>query len=277
MAFGGAATDLLLPARVHKALGNARIGGMIHYRASIGSTNDLARRLGQQGESDGCVVVAEEQTCGRGRRHRHWVSPAGRGLYLSVLLRPPTSAAAAGPASQLAAGIAVAEALAGFVPQTPTLRWPNDCYCGNRKLAGVLVEAEVTGLGLDFLVCGIGVNVNHVAEDFPGDIRNRVTSLRMLNGHRTDRFPVLVELLRSLQRWDDVWRRHGIGPIRERWLELSPATRGGEVEVRTDTELLRGVAAGLSASGQLRVQVSGRVREITVGEVVRLNRPAGIA
>jgi len=267
-----AAADLLLPSRITSVLGDHRIGASVYYESSVDSTNRLARELGRRGAEEGMVVVAEEQTAGRGRRQRGWVSPARKGVYLSVLLRPSAPTADAGPAVQLAAGIAVAECLAMFASQQLILRWPNDCYCGDRKLAGILVESEVTGSSLDFLVCGIGINVNHEEEDFPADLRTRVTSLRMLSGHPQPRLPVLVSLLQSLERWDDVWRGHGLGPVIERWQELSPESRSGYVEVRTDGGLVCGVAAGLSPTGGLYVDVDdqGR-REITVGELVRLS------
>jgi len=217
--------------------------------------------------------VADSQTAGRGRRRRPWLSPAGKGIYVSVLLRPPGDASEAGVAVQLAAGIALAEALAPRLPRRPSLRWPNDCYCNDRKLAGVLVEAGATGERLDFVVCGVGVNVNQAAEDFPAQLRGRATSLRLLVGHAQGRLPIVVDLLKALDGWESVWRRHGLEPIRQRWLELSPETRGGRVEVKTEAGRIRGTAAGLSRTGALRVQAGDELHEITVGELVR-SRPA---
>ncbi len=266
------AADLLLPARVTSARGDARIGATVRYETSVDSTNRLARELGRQGAMDGLVVLAEEQTAGRGRRQRRWVSPAGKGIYLSVLLRPVAPAAEAGTAAQLVAGIAVAESLAVHAGRSLMLRWPNDCYWGDRKMAGVLVESEVTGGTLDFLVCGMGINVNHEEGDFPADLRARVTSLCMLSGHPRPRLPVVVSLLQALEYWDDVWRKHGLRPVIERWLELSPESRGSYVEIQTDQGLMRGVAAGLSPTGGLYVEDEKRNRrEITVGELVRLS------
>ena len=269
----GSGVDLLTPERVRAAAGDCRFGQVVHHRSTVDSTNELARALGRQGEVDGAVVIADEQTAGRGRRRRRWVSPAGAGLYLSVILRPPFPASESGSAVQLAAGIAVAEAVQRSVSSPVVLRWPNDCYVDDRKIAGVLVEAETTGAGLDFLVCGIGVNVNHDERDFPAQLRDRATSVRMLLGHAVARLPLLGELLRSLDTWEAAWRRHGLTPIRERWLELSPESSGGRVEVQTDSGLLSGRAVGLSDDGRLRVEDDGTVHEIRVGEVVRM-RPA---
>jgi len=114
--------------------------------------------------------------------------------------------------------------------------------------------------------------VNHEEEDFAVDLRARVTSLRMTSGQPQPRLPVLVSLLQALERWDDVWRRHGLSPVIERWLELSPESRGGYVEIQTQHGLIRGVAAGLSPTGGLYVDDDRQDRhEIIVGELVRLS------
>ena len=115
-----------------------------------------------------------------------------------MLLRPEFPAAESGPAVQLAAGIAVAESIADVLPQPPTLRWPNDCYIGDRKIAGVLVEAESSGRSIDFLVCGVGINVNQGADDFPEQLRDVTTSLRLQLGHESSRLSLLTRLLRAL-------------------------------------------------------------------------------
>ena len=257
-------------ASVSNAFPERRFGRVVHYRASVDSTNRLARQLGEAGAPDGTLVVADEQTAGRGRRQRTWVSPPGAGLYASVVIRPPFAAAESGPAIQLAAGIAVAEALDEFLPEKPSLRWPNDCFVRERKIAGVLVEAETTGRGFDFLVCGMGINVNHEANDFPPDVRGRATSLALQVGHRVSRLRVLEALLSALDSWESAWRGHGMGPIRERWLELSPGSVAGRVSVRTDHGLMEGDADGLSDEGYLRIRSEGVVHEIAVGELIRV-------
>lgn len=258
------------------ALPPSRFSQRVHYAARVDSTNEEARRRGRCGEPDGALVIADEQTAGRGRRQRRWVSPPGAGLYASLLLRPELAAPESGAAVQLVAGIAVAEALEGFLQGGLELRWPNDCDCDGRKIAGVLVEAESGGRGeaaFDFLVCGVGINVNHGAEDFPGDLRDGATSIRLQVGHRVRRIDVLAALLGAFDEWEAVWRSRGLGPIRERWLELSPQTESGAVRVQTEARVIDGVAAGLSEDGRLRVRVGEELREIAVGELVRA-RPA---
>lgn len=254
------------------ALPPSRFSQRVHHAACVDSTNEVARRLGREGEPDGVLVLADEQTAGRGRRRRRWVSPAGAGLYASLLLRPEFAAPESGAAVQLVAGIAAAEALEHFLSATVELRWPNDCDVAGRKIAGVLVEAESSGrsdTAFDFLVCGIGINVNHDAEDFPIELRDHATSIRLQVGHRVRRLDVLAALLAAFDEWESVWRRRGLAPIRGRWLELSPQTVNGSVRVQTDDGVINGVAAGLSQDGRLQVMVGEELREIAVGELVR--------
>lgn len=259
--------------RALAALPPGRFTTHVHHFERVDSTNQIARRLGREGAPDATVVVADEQTAGRGRRQRRWISPPGAGLYVSILLRPRSAPPEAGAAVQLIAGVAVAELLEALLPTAPVLRWPNDCYVGERKIAGVLVEAETSGEGFDFLVCGIGINVNQTAEDFPDDLRQSATSVRLQVGHETRMFALLGDLLHSFDLWEGAWKSYGLVPVCHRWLELSPQTRNGRVSVQTDAGLLEGTADGLSDNGRLRVRTADGVQELTAGEVVRL-RPA---
>ncbi len=260
-------------ANVATALPKSRFSALVHYFGSVDSTNQVARDLGRAGEPDGTVIVADEQTAGRGRRQRRWVSPPGAGLYVSLLLRPEFPAAESGSAVQLLAGIAAAEALGVFLPSAPLLRWPNDCFVLDSKIAGVLVEAETTSRGFDFLVCGIGVNVNHAADDFPPELRGRATSVKLQLGHRVSRLDVLAALLDAFETWESAWRQHGMAPIRERWLELSPESVAGSVSVQTEAGLVEGITDGLTDAGHLRVLADDGAHEISVGELIR-SRPS---
>jgi BirA family biotin operon repressor/biotin-[acetyl-CoA-carboxylase] ligase len=257
-------------ARGLAALPRSRFSTHVHHFERVDSSNQVARRLGRDGAPDGTLVVADEQTAGRGRRQRRWVSPPGAGLYVSLLLRPRSAPPESGAAVQLIAGVAVAELLQALLPTPPALRWPNDCYVSDRKIAGVLVEAETSGEGFDFLVCGIGSNVNHAVEDFPEDLRESATSLRLQVGHETPLIGVLGGLLDSFDLWEGAWQSYGLAPVRQRWLELSPETQHGRVGVQTDAGLLEGTADGLTDDGRLRVRTADGVQVLAAGEVVRL-------
>lgn len=258
-------------ARFRDLAAPSRMARDVVAHQTVASTNTVARELGRAGAGDGTLVLAEEQTAGRGRRRRHWESPAGLGLYASVVLRPPTPSVDYAAAVQLAAGIAVAEALAHVQPHAAELLWPNDCYCLGQKIAGVLVEGEAIGPELDFLVCGFGVNVNQRRADFSDELSG-ATSARLLAGHSIDREDLLVRLMTGMQRWDDIARDAGLPAVIDRWLMLAPSAVGSLVDVCTHHGLLHGRCAGLSSSGGLRVVVDGRTHEVEVGELIRVRR-----
>ena len=259
------------PRRLRDELYGCRLARRVVHRTSVTSTNAVAREIGRSGADSGVLVVADEQTAGRGRRGRSWESPRGRGLYCSVVMPGAAAIEEYSVAVQLGAGVAVAEALASHGVRTQ-LDWPNDCYCEGRKVAGVLVEAEGSGSELDFLVCGIGVNVNQRAGDFDAALRDRATSLRELLGTPVDLTALLAALVRSLESWDEVARNVGIAPIVERWQALTFAQRGMPLTVETTAGILRGHDAGLSPRGGLLLEVDGARRELRVGEVVRTRR-----
>ena len=255
-----------------------RVGQLLQVWNRVTSTNDVARNLGRFRATDGTVVLADEQISGRGRRGRSWASPRGTGIYVSVLLRPQTVTFDYCTAVQFAAGLAVAECLSPCLPTPLELRWPNDCYWDGQKIAGVLVESEGVGAELDFLVVGVGINVNQARRDFPLSLEGRATSLCCASGRRHDRAPLIRAFLEALERWDERVRRCGLQPLIERWLELSPASRGGWVEVEGPGGLVQGTTDGLNAAGALRVRVDGKITEVTIAEVVKLSpsdAPAG--
>jgi BirA family biotin operon repressor/biotin-[acetyl-CoA-carboxylase] ligase len=252
-------------------------GNLIWHR-SVGSTNDVARFAGRSGDADGTLVLAEEQTAGRGRRRRVWHSPPGLGIYATLLIREGSWLER--PAlAQLGTGLAVAEVAAGCSPAEVELIWPNDCYAAGAKIAGVLAEAETTGGAIEFLVCGLGVNVNHRRDQLPEEIRAHAASLAQLGGgahgvdtlDRTDLVIAMIERLRVLRQLSDA---EGPEALVRRWTAMSPSSMDSEVQVDTMGGILSGRTAGLNAEGALRVRPEGSdaITEITVGELVRVRR-----
>jgi len=244
---------LAIPA-VRSAL-ELELGRAIEYRASLPSTHDRARELGGAG-SGPLVVVAEEQTAGRGTRGRSWLAPAGQGLLASWLFRP----APAEPALfALLAGVAVARALDGLGVTGARLKWPNDVEVGRKKVAGALAHATTDGKS-GSLVLGIGVNVHQRRDDFPPDLRESATSLA-LAGHTVDRLSLLVRLTRELDRVADrSERRAALDEWRRRATLL-----GQQVEVLRDGQpAARGIARDIAEDGALIVGderiVAGDVR-----------------
>jgi BirA family transcriptional regulator, biotin operon repressor / biotin---[acetyl-CoA-carboxylase] ligase len=244
-----------------------RIGRALEYAPVIGSTNDRARELLAGADGDGSVVVAEEQTAGRGRRGRTWLSPPGRNLYLSVALEPALAAVDAWRLG-LATALAVAGACESVAPIT--LKWPNDVVAvgDGRKVGGLLVETMVESDRLRGAVLGIGLNVNWRRSEMPADLRERATSLADLHGASVDRVQLLGRILGTLDT-EVAAVESGISPL-ERY-RARCSTLGATVEVETVVGLVTGRALDVDATGALVVEDGdGHRHVVSGGEVTRV-------
>jgi BirA family transcriptional regulator, biotin operon repressor / biotin---[acetyl-CoA-carboxylase] ligase len=193
------AADRLDGDRLRAALGSVRIGCTIVVLDETGSTNDVVRELANKGLPEGLAVFAEHQTAGRGQRGKKWESAPGKGLWLSVLLKP---AIRVGDSARLTAWAArtVALTIEEHCRLNPTIKLPNDIYIDRRKLAGVLVEMRAQPQAAHMAILGIGLNVNQTLEDFPKEIREQATSVAIATGHRQDRNELAIALLQNLDR-----------------------------------------------------------------------------
>ena len=226
--------------------------------ASVGSTNDVAAAL-----PPGSVVVAGQQTAGRGRRGHTWFSPPGAGLYVSVVLAPATARIDPPRATMLltlAAGVAIAEGIAAAAGLATELKWPNDLLAGGRKLAGVLAE----GHG-DIVVLGYGINVMETA--FPPELRDRATSLESELRHTVDRDLVLDETLAALSRRYDDLVDGRFDAILDAWRGRAPRAIGAHVSWITQGVARSGVTCGIDDHGALLVRVDNGVERIISGEI----------
>jgi len=254
-------------ARVAPRLGSLAAG--LRFFETIGSTNDVAldwAAAQPPDRADGLVVIAEEQTAGRGRRGRAWFSPPGSGLYVSIVLAPARAHAADGNRARramslltLAVGVGLAEGVAAATGLQTSLKWPNDVYVSGRKLAGILAEAAAPSV-----VVGFGLNVGAAA--FPPELADRATSLETELGRSVDRFVVLAEALASIAarcadldagRFDailDAWRRRAYRAV------------GARVACGS----IAGVTVGIDDDGALLVKTGERIERIVSGEVTWL-------
>jgi BirA family transcriptional regulator, biotin operon repressor / biotin---[acetyl-CoA-carboxylase] ligase len=191
------------------------VGQCRHALGDVGSTQDELARLAAAGAPDGTVVTAEHQTGGRGRRGRSWSDAPGENVLVSILLRPPVSAAEA-PALSLVGAVAVVDALAATAGIAAGIRWPNDILIEGRKLAGILAEGVTRPDGrLQHALLGIGLNVNQTA--FPPTVRDLATSLRIVTGHAHDRAALLDGLLAALDRRYRQFLSDGFAAMRSDW------------------------------------------------------------
>jgi BirA family biotin operon repressor/biotin-[acetyl-CoA-carboxylase] ligase len=223
-----------------------KIGQEIRRFARCGSTMDEARILALAGAAEGLIVVADEQTAGRGTKGRAWHSPPGAGLYATVLLRP-----ASGPnLVPLAVGVALREAAAETAPAV-RLKWPNDLVWEGRKIAGILCEGGADGLGSRVVLAGIGINVGQAPGDFPPEIEARSASLRMAAGCPVDREGLLARLFGALETWYNILTR-GAGEKIVRAFEAGMIfARGDRISLDAAGARIEGTYLGLDASGGL--------------------------
>ena len=238
--------------------------GRVHHHPRVGSTNDVAATLAAGGAPHGTVVVADEQTAGRGRHGNRWFSPPGTGLYVSVLLRTASS-----PVLTLAAGVAVAEALGRAAGLVAVLEWPNDVVVEaagrRRKVAGILAEASTVGDRVDRVVVGIGINVRDGA--WPPEVASRAGSVEGLTGRPVDVAALLVELLASLAERCGEVESGRVAALLRRWEALAPSSRGAPVEWSVGPDRRRGVTEGVDEQGALIVRVGARRERLSGGEV----------
>ncbi len=222
-------------------------------------------QLGHEGEPHGTLVLAEEQTAGRGRAGRVWHSERASGVYMTALLRPAISPADA-PLLTLMAGLAVRDAIAEQAGVTPDLRWPNDLLLGGKKIGGILTEMHAEPERVRFVIVGIGLNVNHAR--MPDELKAMATSLRMETGRAHSRLELVVRLLRQLESHYNRYLAEGPGPILERFAEASSFARGKRVRIANGRETFEGTTAGLALNGLLQVQRDdGRTETVISGDV----------
>lgn len=234
---------------------------------TVGSTNDVAAEMAGEGAAEGTVVLADEQTAGRGRLGRAWSAPAGSSLSLSMVLRPGHRT---GRLLTLRLGLAAARGIERVLPLSVGLKWPNDLVVRGRKVAGILCEARSTGERVDHVVAGIGVNLRQQDDDWPPELRGRATSLAAAAGRPVETPAVAGAVVAE-------WRAAAAQPA----LTLSPeereAFRRRDVlfgqPVRVDGRPA-GLADGINPDGALRIQGGEGAGEIIAG-TVRVYTPEG--
>lgn len=242
----------------------------VHLFQQVGSTNDLARSLADVGAPTGTTVIAEEQLAGRGRGGKEWASPPGLGIWMTVVLRP-----AALPAPGLLpilVGLAAAEALDEYVrPVRAQVKWPNDVHLAGRKVAGILCEGAWEAGRPGAVVAGIGINAGHSTADFPPELRDVATSIRIAAGWAPPRADVAGVIVRGILRHAAQPPAQLGGALLEA-LHARDALQGREVTV-TGATPVRGIALGITPAGALLVRSEeGALRTIHAG-TVRLAQP----
>lgn len=262
-----AVPDLFIPAEITAGLNTIRIGESVVCYRQTDSTNADAFRLAEEGAPEGTVVLADCQSRGKGRLGRSWESPPGVNLYCSVVLRPPVLPTQAFHLTFLSA-VAVARAIEKTTGLVPAIKWPNDLLVNGRKVAGLLNEMSAETEQVNFVVLGIGVNLNMRPEQFPADLRYPATSLQIEDG-TVDRISFARSLLVALDRLYDAYLSHGYGPVRDEWLSRC-AFLGTVVRVEMPGCIRTGVMEGIDDNGALLLRLGdGSLEKVYAGDVSR--------
>jgi len=260
------APDTLIPAEIQNGLGTRLIGREVVYFEKTDSTNVRAHELGETAAPDGTVVVAEQQSGGKGRRGRHWISPPGVNLYTSVLLRPEIFPRFATQLTFVSA-VAVARAIGEVTGLKPRVKWPNDVLLGGKKVAGLLNEMSAETESINYVILGIGVNLNMRAEQFPTDLRYPATSVALEQGAPVSRLDFARALFRRLDDTYFLYLEKGFQPVVREWEGLCDMI-GGEVEVDYQDRFVRGRAEGLDPDGALMLRLpDGKLERVLAGDV----------
>jgi BirA family biotin operon repressor/biotin-[acetyl-CoA-carboxylase] ligase len=234
----------------------------------IDSTNVYAARLAREGAPAGTVVIADEQTGGKGRLGRSWVSPPGVNLYLSLILRPPVTTVLA-PQLNLLAAVTVADAIIEVSSLTPSIKWPNDVLVDGKKVCGILAEMQTESGVLRSVVLGIGVNVNAPLSAFPPELHDKASSLFLIGGQRIDRAAFTAALLTHLEKFYVLWLEQGFLAVRPAWERHAAALIGKNITVAAPEGTIAGVVVGLDSDGALLLQEGngGMSRRVLAGDV----------
>jgi BirA family transcriptional regulator, biotin operon repressor / biotin---[acetyl-CoA-carboxylase] ligase len=257
--------DVILPDILLAGLKSRVMGKDIHSFKSIGSTNEVAKRLAESGAAEGTLVIAERQIRGRGRLGRTWHSPSGQGLYFSLVLRPRLNFEKM-PALSMVAALSVCRAIENQTQLSVQIKWPNDCFLKGKKVAGILVEISAELDMVSYAILGIGINVNNQPRDFPSDLKSKAISLEMAGCQTVDRAALLRYFLTDFERSYHNFHRYGLRFLGPELVRRS-VVLGKKITINFGNKKISGIATGFDQNGALRLKDREGVRIISAGEV----------
>ncbi len=262
--------NLLLPYEIKRDLKTDFIGKKIYYFPEVDSTNDVAKELAEKGAENGTLIIAQTQRRGKGRNGKKWISPLG-GVWMSIILRPTINPEKA-PQLTLVTGVAVAETLKKQTGLDVKIKWPNDILIDNKKVCGILTEAHAKYNTLDYVIVGIGIDVNMDMELFPQELRKDATSIK----EELEMEVYYVELVqRFLEKFEELYNEFNAEQFPEilrKWRKYSK-TIGSYVEIHKKLgKIVRGEAVGINKQGALILELDdGTLRKVFSGKCIHLN------
>lgn len=258
------APELLSEQAIEEGLSTKVVGRHIVYRERVDSTNNVAKKLADEGAPEGTIVVAEEQTGGRGRINRLFLSPFAKGVWFSLILRPNIPPMEVSKMTLLAA-VAVARAIRHHGLTDCGIKWPNDILVKGRKMVGILTELNGSAEKVNYIIMGIGVNTGITAEDLPKDLQPIITSFAR-EGVRVSRLALLETLLKEIEGLYQTVCREGFAPILAEWRALS-CMLGQDVTVTSIDKTFSGKAVDIDENGNLLVATPEGVEVVMAGDI----------
>ncbi|NMO98015.1 biotin--[acetyl-CoA-carboxylase] ligase [Paenibacillus lemnae] len=248
-------TETPMPLDEHmlaERLKSQKFGRKLHILSTTESTQEDARLLAEQGASEGTVVLAEEQRSGRGRMGKTFYSPFGKGIFMSIILRPEQPVHLVQQLTLLC-GVAVQKAIEKTTGLKAGIKWPNDVLIGSKKVSGILLESKAEDDAVRYCIAGLGISVNIPEEGFPDELKPIATSLKVAGGRSVDRNELIVSTLHELEYLYELYKEQGFQIIADMW-EASSVTLNRRVAVHTPRGITEGTASGLHSSGALLIR-----------------------
>lgn len=259
--------DSLFSYEIREGLKTELIGSHIDFLEQVDSTNLHAKRTAEQGFIDGTVIIADEQLKGKGRLGRTWTSPKGKGIWMSIMLKPCINPSQAAKVTLLTA-CAVNKTIFETCGIDAKIKWPNDIVCNGKKLCGILTEMSAELDEIHYLIVGIGINVNLEKEDLPEELHSTATSIRIEKGANVSRKDLVKSILYNFEvYYKEFLQTESIRTFIAEYREKS-AVIDREVNIISSSAKLKGKVLDISEEGQLIVKLEdGTIKEIISGEV----------
>jgi len=253
-------------ARLMALLETRTLGRSIHYYDEVSSTNTIAHDKVAQGAEEGTLVIAECQTAGRGRLGRPWFSPKGKGIWMSLVLKPKIPLFFT-PQLTLLTAVAACRSIRRVCAVDVRIKWPNDLLISGKKVTGILLETSAEDERMKYTVCGIGISVNLKQDDYPKELKQIATSLAIEAGQEIERELIIAAFLKEFEDLSELYYSQGFGPIRILWEALA-VSLGQVVRAHTAQGIIEGKAIALDDSGALVIlQNNGEETRVYSGEI----------
>ena len=257
--------DVIAAEEVESRLKTKWMGHPVRYFEVIDSTNQYAKKAAEDGAPEGLLVIGDEQTAGKGRSGRHWTTPRGTAIAMTILLRPKIAADRIAMTT-LVMGLAVTEAVRELYGVPAGIKWPNDVVIDGKKICGILTEMTTDMVSVSYIVVGTGINAN--VDEFPEELKDTAVSLKMVLGHEINRAELIVSVMKHFEYYYEQFLAAGdLSAVMDRYNELL-LNRGRAVRVLEPGNEYTGVAEGIDSLGELLVrQEDGTVSRVYAGEV----------